>query len=297
MSAVPSASRSNLEEFSDEAGSALQAATSRSRFHSQSPVGRLIAWSETLQAPELDFDFQDPLEGAGGFGASTAQFILAYHAYARVSGWPLDWQKVWKLYRELTAVREGVPPSGADLVAQWQGGVSLFGPAVDGSGVSCERLDSGFDWRNILIFSATSGSCSGFSGRKVATHHHLGRLGQGRSLVQLGERLSGSLFAGIEAVRKNDPQALGKAMNEYGDVLAQDGLEVPETSSDRRILGKMPGVLGVKGTGAMQSDALVVVMDPVAPSGSVLRNQLIQVAQARNLVLVADGLELQNGVV
>src|SRR4051812_12557045 len=58
--------------------------------HPQSPVARLMDWADRAGAydsSEMKLDFQDPFHGAGGFGASTAQFALAYRVLAAGAGW------------------------------------------------------------------------------------------------------------------------------------------------------------------------------------------------------------------
>jgi mevalonate kinase len=223
------------------------------------------------------FSFQDPLAGRGGLGASTAQFALVYRALAESQGWELSWKAVWKFYRELTATAPGVPPSGADLAAQWEGGVVRF----DISSLSIEKPNPDFDWAGLLVFSATSQS-----GRKVATHRHLGDL-SGKDFSSLEP----SLRAGFGAVEAADSRAFGRAMAAYGDALAAMGLEVDATAADRREFSRLPGVLGVKGAGALQSDAILVMMERGADHAAV-----IECARMRGLVLAADGLVWEKGV-
>jgi hypothetical protein len=71
-------------------------------FHPQSPVARLIDWAQDLRAPHCRLSFGDSHRGQGGFGGSTAQFALAYRAFAELGSWDTDLPKVWKLYRELS---------------------------------------------------------------------------------------------------------------------------------------------------------------------------------------------------
>ena len=78
-------------------------------------------------------------------------------------------------------------------------------------------------------------------------------------------------------------------MNEYGDALRGAGLEIPETTEDRHAIGKLAGVLGVKGTGAMQADGLVVLLDPsVVDPHLPHKSDIIRFAKKRNLVLVCS---------
>lgn len=260
--------------------------------HPESPLGRLNTWVQQMKYPLLSFQFEDPLKGAGGLGASTAQFAMAYLAYARRRGEEkVRWKEVWKLYRELNA-SDPLPPSGADLVAQWQGGVVFF----DGSDEHCMDLWPLFDWSNLLVFSAT-----GLEGRKVPTHQHLellSRIGFPHHNPALVKSLEECLIRGISAIRENDGVNLGIEMDRYAEILRGAELEVKATYEDRKVLRNMPGVLGVKGAGALQSDAVLVLMESAGSQDSrrKQRAELIEVAEQRGLRLVADGLSGQMGI-
>ncbi len=246
-------------------------------FHPESPAGRFL--NSVARDEKRVFEFFDPFSGNGGFGASTAQFALLYAALHGVND---SWQSVWRKYRDLTA-ESPVPPSGADLVAQWHGGVIRFqGDLV------CEDLWDAFDWSKLLVFTATAQS-----GRKVITHEHLQTLAR-RSLFQENSsfllQLMTPLTGGIEAIRENDAVKLGSAMSSYAAVLNQAGLESKAATQDREALGQIPGVLGVKGAGALLADAvLVLASKPVHP-------EIIAIAKARGLHLASAGLNREPGI-
>lgn len=257
-------------------------------FHPESPAGRLLAAAPRGAWETLSLEFHDPLQGAGGLGASTAQFLLVYRALASELGWSLEWRQVWNRYRELTQSGSKLPPSGADLVAQWQGGASFFDPAR----IIHEDLTTRLDSRSFLIFLATRQP-----GRKVATHSHLEELAQEGFPARdsrLARALEAPLAQGLNCLRNRDLPGLGKALNHYADALSQAGLEIEATAQDRQALASLPGVLGVKGTGALQADALVLLMDPAESDAR--RSQVIEAAQARGLQLLADGYKIQAGV-
>jgi mevalonate kinase len=245
-----------------------------SAFASESPVGRLLAWAGE---PALSFSFEDPHDGAGGFGASTAEFALAYLALAETRGWDDSrrrWDACWSLYRELTGMR----PSGADLVAQWRGGVTLF----DGRERRASDLFPLFDWSGTLVFSAAHQP-----GRKLATHEHLATLPSfdPASLEPL-------VAAGVRAVGEGAVESFGRALTAYAEALSSEGLETPAARADRLALSGLPGVLGCKGAGAGLNDAIVVQLVPRSPA----RAAVVAAAEARGLHLVADGLSPELGV-
>ena len=278
-----------------------------------SPLARLKNWARGVGLADLEFQFHDPHHGAGGFGASTAEFAMAYLAYSKEDNFPgpfergMKWNSTWKLYRELTGnqnsnsskningssegeteknseenIAHGAPsPSGVDLIAQWQGGVVFCDP----SDQHCLDVWPLFDWSRLLVFSATN-----VAGRKVPTHMHLAELGAA-SLQNLANSLEKPLIDGISAIRENDGRRLGEAMDAYAEVLCAAGLEAPASTEDRKTLRELPGVVGVKGAGAMLADAVLVLLHPQAQ-----REHIIQVATERGLKLIADGLTCQMGV-
>ncbi len=247
--------------------------------HPESPAGKLLSWSGKNVS---DLTFEDPLQGAGGFGASTAQFALIYQTIGASAGWDLSWIAAWKLYRELTRKESELKsPSGADLVSQWRGGVTWFHPAA----LVAEDLYACADFSGLMIFSAT-----GQAGRKVATHTHLDSL-NAKDWQRVLEPVT---KAGVQAIRAGNLQGLGQAMGDYAQALHRLGLEIPSTTADRQALGSLPGVLGVKGAGALQADAVLVLMDPAA--GESARQQVRERAASRGLRLACDGLSKAEGL-
>lgn len=251
-------------------------------FAEQSPAGRLLAASSPVH---WSFDFTDPLQGAGGLGASTAQFALAYAVLAQEHSWLMDWKTVWQKYRALFSDQK-IKPSGADLVAQWRGGVSYFDPKE----MYCLDVWPILDWSKLLVFSA-----SHQLGRKTATHEHLSKLEQSGQIAQdssLILELKKSLYPGLEAVRQGDLISLGQAMDQYADTLWHADLEIPSTHEDRLALRDLPGVMGVKGSGALQSDAVLVLIQGNPRD----RERVIEVAESRGLKLVCDGVAGELGI-
>jgi hypothetical protein len=253
-------------------------------FHPASPAGRLLALvaRENGSKGELGFQFrlEDPFRAEGGFGASTGQFALVYGALAQSRGWKLEALAARQAYRELMK-SEALPPSGADLIAQWQGGVVCFDPSSE----KIEPFFSALDWRDMLVFSAAA-----LPGRKVLTHEHLAQLagsgaGQDQSLpLGLVRTLRPILD---RALGLQSAATLGRAMKDYALALSSAGLELPAARADREALCAVPGVIGAKGTGALLADGLVVLLEPGSPFA---RSAAIAVAEKRGLRLVADGL-------
>jgi len=223
--------------------------------HPASPAGKLLAWAKArLPDVEITGSFSEAHGGRGGFGGSTAQFALLYAAIAPGLGLKTDWQSVWTLYRELTS-DVLLPPSGADLATQWQGGVCVFRPGA----LTCERMSSSMIWERLLVLSAV-----GQAGRKVATHEHLLEL-TSRGFPSKHSGLIGELAEltarGLQAIQSENPTDLGQVFTCYAETLSSQGMELAATRRDREALRELPGVLGVKGAGALQADAVMVCFE------------------------------------
>jgi len=252
-------------------------------YHLESPVGRFLRWALEHRGVSYSFHFEDPYQ-SGGFGASTAQFAIAYAAGAERLELSRDWRSVWRFYRDLTAT-DGLVPSGADLAAQLRGGVTIFDPAS----LTCQDLWAEFDWSRLLVFAPDAQP-----DRKVATHAHLKSLSGSRETAwraRLFSRLAIPLMKGLDAIGRRNVRALGRALNDYADILADSGLEIQRTLEDRRALAELPGVCGVKGSGALQADVVLALMAPDADAELIIRS-----ARTRGLKLMCRGLTWQAGI-
>ena len=94
-----------------------------------------------------------------------------------------------------------------------------------------------------------------------------------------------------------DDIAFGKALTAYAKGLNSLGLEEQKTYHDRLELNQLPGVLGVKGLGAMQSDGLLLFIDKETVSNKGARlDKVLKQAEALDLKLVNNDNELCRGV-
>ena len=255
-------------------------------FAPASPAGRLIAVARERGVRGWELDWTDPLAGQGGFGASTAQFALTYLALAPAAGWSSDWTSAWRLYREL-ASGEPLAPSGADLAIQLQGGVGAFSASAFDPTLTTIRNLPAQPW---LVFSAT-----GIPGRKTATHDHLASLAAADFRDPLTPRLrSLSRIAelALDSIRRGQLAEFASALNVYGDALADLGLEHPSTSRERAAIRALPGVWAAKGAGAMQSDTMVVCVDPEWRDAAA---EIIACAESFGLRLASSGLPFVAG--
>ena len=275
LSGLPAVVAAVGPRFATLSGRQSQGESEITDFAQASPVGRLLKSGSYKNT----FHFEDPWQGSGGFGASTAQFSLVLKHLIPGS----DWKMAWTLYRKLISENsEGkIIPSGADLVAQWQGGVQLFSPGKTDGNETTRDVYKNLDWSRLLVFSATQ-----IKDRKVATHTHLDTLAM-TSFSDLGN----PLMAAVNAIDQGDVAKLGQCLTNYAEALAAINLESPDAHADRLALTALPGVLGVKGAGALQSDAMIVLCDVSAE-----RAMIISTAESRGLKLVCNGLPYEKGL-
>ncbi len=200
---------------------------------------------------QWDMEFRDPHQGQGGFGASSAQFVLTYMAAQVLRHKVKDLRslihadKLWSEFRQL-AQREqkGLPPSGADVVGQLVGGVSRF--SFQPFQVRSQNWP--FPHLNFMLLR---------TGKKLATHSHLEAL-EGRTFQGLLEpvnRASEALKTGSEELFLSALQAVARAL-EKEQLVAEHSLE---------LLGELrqrPEILVSKGCGALGADTLLALYRP-----------------------------------
>lgn len=217
---------------------------------SESPASKL------LRGVHAHYEFSDPFEGRGGFGASSAQFAMAYaEKFVALGREDLIgrnlWRRVWTDYRFL---HEGKPvlPSGADLIAQWFGGLVRFNVETQ----ELVSLKPGSILGRILVFSGCHQE-----GRKVPTHMHLSQLSEHPSYSKMKEQLPRALDLVRRfgtAIEQNDEVQLSQAMNQYREWIESLGFCAKQTRSDVDEILKIPGVLAAKGIGALHADGILV---------------------------------------
>lgn len=261
-------------------GQALGSTNLQTTFPEGCPADLLL---RSMNRADTHFRWLDPLNGAGGLGASSAQFLLLAYAHHQELGITPNWKSVWQLFKKLNP-----QPSGADIVAQILGDITIFDPQkVEATSHLPPRIA-----HSILLFSTTLGDFS-HRDRKVKTHEHLADYEKHPlSSAKLNE-LNQATLDGINALKSDSCEGLAQAINKTADLLSSAHLSLPATDADREALMGLPGVLAIKGAGALQADAIVILLEPE----SHYRNTVIEVAQSRNLTLLANGLPHEAGIV
>lgn len=241
-----------------------------------SPAGRWIEERRPLLA-QLDVEFRDPHAGAGGLGASGAQFLLVHtlttwlqQAFAAAIGGP-DIKAVWN---DLQVLSNG-QGSGADVLAQTAGRVAHV------------QIDTTLAEPRAWPYPEIGWSIVR-THQKIATHEHLQRLDrEALSLLVAPATKTVNAFgaAGAEVF-------LGH-LRTFTERLRESGLQAAHALSLTKMLEAEPWCLLAKGCGALGADT-VLMFYPTADREKVnafgKRNHLSVIASDRELT---GGLEME----
>src|SRR5690606_15071925 len=94
----------------------------------------------------FSLSFVDPWNGSGGFGASSSQFVMLFTLQKLLTQSDIQSQnyeflnQLRNTYREIASGASGLPPSGADVISQWMGGLTY----LDISSNQVENIGWGF---------------------------------------------------------------------------------------------------------------------------------------------------------
>lgn len=186
------------------------------------------------------YQFHDPHQGQGGFGASTADFLLSYQAIHTEE--KLDPAKLLDSYHQYAWNGVGTKPSGADLLAQTSNNelchVQLNPIALNG----CSWPFS--DLRYLLVRT----------GNKVATHEHLAA-----TKGPFPDVLTHIVKQTWQAIQAQHSKNFIDCINHYAEQLQQANLTHPNTLELLHTCQQNPKILAAKGCGALGADVLLII--------------------------------------
>ncbi len=220
-------------------------------FSPESPAGQWIR-QNNLVFKNVDVQFLDPHLERGGFGASSAQYLLSHiatqilknPAKAKALEKPTDEfkiEQIWRAYRQLETVSaEGLRASGADLVGQFVGGMCFFHMEP----FQARAFHWPFDDYDVVLVP---------TGAKLPTHEHL------RGLKRVNtEELEWIFARASETLNARDAQAFFDSVNDYYAELLEMNLVAEHTQVIVTSLLSKPFVRAAKGCGALGSDVVAV---------------------------------------
>ena len=219
------------------------------------------------------FTFSDPYEAQGGFGASSAQYLLLYWAYAYLTDSPVRINMCVKTYRQHASI-DNIPPSGADIMTQFNGGITVCWPQQN-------RLEKSKPWPFEHITAVLLKTR-----HKVATHQHL------KTLTDFpAEQLGQISKAGIKAIKAVDQAAFIDAIKVFSAALYQAQLTCQTTQDLLEKLNDNPTVLATKGCGALGADVIIAIVETHQ------LNQFLDTIKSLPLDYVSDSQQLAAGIV
>lgn len=239
-----------------------------STFHPDSPAGLFLKKNNLTPVKSV---FVNPY-GGGGFGGSTAEFILSFFAEKN----PESLQSIFSEYLNLYSDRVAEKPSGADLVTQLMGNISHI--QISDGQVKHRFLPWNFKNLDFLIFS---------TGLKVKTHEHLARLDR-KLCVGLIEP-SREVIAAYEA---NDEAGFKEMLKMWTSALKERHLTASEVLNLKETLETKISGIQVKPCGALGADVVIVLCAKEAKSRVLNEIQSLSLA---GLKLRADSSQLADG--
>jgi len=221
---------------------------------------------------EYQLKFIDPHHQAGGFGASSSQFLMLYCAHHILSGQNIDESKLLEAYWQNCYKDKGIKPSGADIIGQLHGGITYFHKGQN----KIQRLDWKFKDISFYLFRTN---------KKVTTHIHL------QQAIKFDRELFSSIVKDTyDAFLQNDTMLFINAINNYYNALLKQHLVAANTINSISKLQKSDKILAAKGCGAMGADVILVLAD------SAYEKEIIDLAETLNLSDVATNTSLSPGL-
>ena len=259
--------------------------------HKNAPVSQWVSrYPEVYRCFSLKV--YDPYKGRGGFGFSSACFLFVYllhytyMQYTQKSGLqkkpstPLFWETdegskkdfaycMWKHYRSLSFP---VLPSGADLMSQLLGRVSVFGF----SPFTAKPLDWAFQDLDFFLIS---------TGITFPTWKHLNQLSIGKDLLNKLKKLSGQC---VHSYLDRDRENFLDRMSRFGNLLEREQYVHPQVVKQLKTLRSIKKVLFAKACGAYGAEVICLFFHPQNKEG-------IEKKVKKAYTIIASSKDLSNG--
>lgn len=274
----------------------------------ESPAGKFLQ-QNTNDFSSYQLQFLDPYQGAGGFGASSAQFAMVVAAQQLIKAVSL--QKVdasqksiplestssldhnikdmpsesasllarnkkshpsqsdhsltsitlkseplLTLYQQCAWSGHGLAPSGVDVIAQCIGGITFYHRSAQ----QLEQLKWPFKEIDFCLIR---------TGRKIATHEHLGELTSIHT-----QELSDIVTHTYQSLIDNNSAHFVSSINQYAETLQKQQLVASQTVDLLQTLATLPSIIASKGCGALGADVILIIFE--TGQGKALQNSLKQ---------------------
>ena len=227
----------------------LRAGASQVDFPVNSPAWNL--WQK-VEESRHNIAFNDPYNGLGGMGASSAQFLGAFYASRQLLEREVSQAELLEEYLQVAWNGEGIPPSGYDVIAQHLGGCVHI--------EKNKNIYKSYTWQFADIAFVLV-----HTQRKLATHEHL------RGLRKLGDLAGLSSIAehALQAFKLSDSAGFIEAINTTYQELLSLNLVAEHTQQMLVELQKGVDILAAKGCGALGAD-IILLITPVLELNSLV---------------------------
>ena len=195
---------------------------------------------------DISLEFFDPYNGSGGFGASSAQFVLLYKFYLAATNKTFCANQFLDEYRHISTNKAAgeILPSGADCLAQYCNNHIFF----DSANNYFEKIEWPFDDICFSIFKTK---------KKVATHKHLSELkALDHSEISI---LNSCVIDAKSSFASKNSELLCKSIQKFYDFSCELGLVIENTQTIIQELLKYDYILAAKGCGALFADTILII--------------------------------------
>lgn len=245
--------------------------TEKQFLHIESPAAKFMADHKDI-FESLEIKIIDPLHKLGGFGASSAEFLMVYYFYHwYMKAVPLaitDINEVISTYRTYAWQGRGYAPSGADVISQLIGGITII------ENDNYHQMEWPFQGYSLLLAHTL---------QKQKTHEHLNQLDE------IPEHLNDTVVESINALKEQNPQNFIDTINRYQNLLEQSKLIASFTTSVLTELRSKSFVCAAKGCGAMGADVVLAMVKKEN------KEQTIDLMKSLGLKIIASENDLSHG--
>ncbi|MDR2724163.1 MAG: hypothetical protein LBB25_03095 [Holosporaceae bacterium] len=191
----------------------------------------------------FSMEFVDPHKKSGGFGASSAQFVMLYQLCLKLTHRRFDINLFLREYQDLSQKKNSIKPSGADCIAQYYNHHIFFNAQTN----VVEKLEWKFPQLDFIILKTK---------HKVVTHLHL------EKLVPFDiEKLQNLTLNVKKSFLNNDEELLIKSVQGFFDSLKKYNLVIDQNIEAVDKLLRIDGIKAAKGCGAMGADTIIVIFE------------------------------------
>ena len=205
-----------------------------------SPAGQWVK-KHPQDFQSVHLEWLDDYSVRGGLGFSSAQFNILYAYSFILREGHIDHiapQEVWRSYRKLNF--EGFIPSGADIITQWVGGVTIF----EQSPLSIESLTSSLPDLDCMILR---------TGDYFETYKYLKSF-QPEDMSELKKIAE----IAVTAMKQRDENAFISAINDYRKSLKRKNYITDKSDKILNRLEKTKEIKALKACGAMGAETIIV---------------------------------------